>query len=228
MLWCNSHCICCAKTVFWHAVNIFVILVFLSKWVSSTLHRLSDETFNQLFTSLHFIKHIVTPYNISRSPRCRSCVWFMNKLIIFKNLLNRFANRNKWFIHEFKWSDCSCSRVDNSLIQMIHLEQVSKVYFFMSSIVPWLSQRLPLIVSCPFTAIIGLVQVICQAYEIDIFNKFPFLHCLWIGEKLKRADSHHIYILFVLSENKRRVETSADVLVVILSKTQCRLHRLHM
>ncbi len=35
------------------------------------------------FTSLHFIKHIVTPYNTSRAPRRRSGVWFMNKLIIF-------------------------------------------------------------------------------------------------------------------------------------------------
>ncbi len=36
-----------------------------------------------LFTSLHFIKHIVTPYNSSRAPRRRSGVWFMNKLILF-------------------------------------------------------------------------------------------------------------------------------------------------
>ncbi len=41
------------------------------------------------------------------------------------NLLNRFANLNKRFIHELEWSDCSCSRVDNSLIQMIRLERVS-------------------------------------------------------------------------------------------------------
>ncbi len=41
------------------------------------------------------------------------------------NLLNRFANRNKRFIHELEWSDCSRSRVDNSLIQMIRLERVS-------------------------------------------------------------------------------------------------------
>ncbi len=40
------------------------------------------------------------------------------------NLLNRFANRNKRFIHELEWSDCSCSRVENSLIQMNRLEQV--------------------------------------------------------------------------------------------------------
>ncbi len=41
------------------------------------------------------------------------------------NLLNRFANHNKQFIHELEWSDCSCSRVENSLIQMIRLEQVN-------------------------------------------------------------------------------------------------------
>ncbi len=40
------------------------------------------------------------------------------------NLLNRFANRNKRFIHELQWSDCSYSRVENSLIQMIRLERV--------------------------------------------------------------------------------------------------------
>ncbi len=40
------------------------------------------------------------------------------------NLLNQFADRNKRFIHELEWSDCSCSRVDNSLIQMIRLERV--------------------------------------------------------------------------------------------------------
>ncbi len=39
------------------------------------------------------------------------------------NLFNRFANRNKRFIHELQWSDSSCSRVD-SLIQMIRLERV--------------------------------------------------------------------------------------------------------
>ncbi len=40
-------------------------------------------------------------------------------------LLNRFAKRNKRFIHELEWSDCSCSRVENSLIQMNRLERVS-------------------------------------------------------------------------------------------------------
>ncbi len=40
------------------------------------------------------------------------------------NLFNRFANLNKRFIHESEWSDCSCSRVENSLIQMILLEWV--------------------------------------------------------------------------------------------------------
>ncbi len=40
------------------------------------------------------------------------------------NLFNRFANRNKRFIHELQWSDCSCSRVENSLIQIIRLERV--------------------------------------------------------------------------------------------------------
>ncbi len=41
------------------------------------------------------------------------------------NLFNRFANRNKRFFHELEWSDCSCSRVEDSLIQMIRLERVS-------------------------------------------------------------------------------------------------------
>ncbi len=31
---------------------------------------------------------------------------------------------NKRLIHELQWSDCSCSRVDDSLIQMIRLERV--------------------------------------------------------------------------------------------------------
>ncbi len=35
------------------------------------------------------------------------------------NLFNRFANRNKRFIDELQ-----CSRVENSLIQMIRLERV--------------------------------------------------------------------------------------------------------
>ncbi len=48
----------------------------------------------------------------------------MKKLIISMNVLYRFANRNKWFIHELEWSDCSCSRVVKSLIQMIRLERV--------------------------------------------------------------------------------------------------------
>ncbi len=45
--------------------------------------------------------------------------WFFSM-----NLFNRFANRNKRLIHELQWSDCSCSRVENSLIQMIRLERV--------------------------------------------------------------------------------------------------------
>ncbi len=40
-------------------------------------------------------------------------------------LFNRFTNRNKRFIHELEWSDCICSRVENSPIQMIRLERVS-------------------------------------------------------------------------------------------------------
>ncbi len=40
------------------------------------------------------------------------------------NLFNQFANRNKRFILELEWSDYSCSRVENSLIQMIRLERV--------------------------------------------------------------------------------------------------------
>ncbi len=40
------------------------------------------------------------------------------------NLFNRFANRNKRFIDELQWSDCICSRVENSLIQMNRLERV--------------------------------------------------------------------------------------------------------
>ncbi len=40
------------------------------------------------------------------------------------NLFNRFANRNKRFIDELQWSDYSCSRVENSLIQTIRLERV--------------------------------------------------------------------------------------------------------
>ncbi len=40
------------------------------------------------------------------------------------NLFNRFANHTKRFIHELEWSDCSCSRVENSLIQMNRLERV--------------------------------------------------------------------------------------------------------
>ncbi len=45
--------------------------------------------------------------------------WFFSM-----NLFNRFANRNKRFIHKLQWSDYSCSRVENSLIQMIRLERV--------------------------------------------------------------------------------------------------------
>ncbi len=40
------------------------------------------------------------------------------------NLFNQFTNLNKRFIHELQWSDSSCSRVENSLIQMIRLERV--------------------------------------------------------------------------------------------------------
>ncbi len=29
--------------------------------------------------------------------------------------LNRFANRNQRFIHKLEWSDCSCSRVTDSI-----------------------------------------------------------------------------------------------------------------
>ncbi len=66
------------------------------------------------FTSLHFIKHIVTPYKTSRAPRRRSGVWFMNNWLFSINLLNRFTNSNKRFINELKWSDCSCSIARNS------------------------------------------------------------------------------------------------------------------
>ncbi len=45
--------------------------------------------------------------------------WFFSM-----KLLNRFVNRNKRFIHELQWSDYSCSRVENSLIQTIRLERV--------------------------------------------------------------------------------------------------------
>ncbi len=46
----------------------------------------------------------------------------MNKLILFNEPVK--SVRNKRFIHELEWSDCSCSRVDNSLIQMNRLERV--------------------------------------------------------------------------------------------------------
>ena len=46
--------------------------------------------------------------------------WFFSM-----KLLNRFANRTKRFIHELEWFDCSCSRVNNSLIQMNRLVRVS-------------------------------------------------------------------------------------------------------
>ncbi len=73
------------------------------------------------FTTFH--KHIVTR-DTPRAPRRRSGVWFMNKLILFNEPVQSFANRHKRFLHELQWSDCSCSRVENSLIQMIRLERV--------------------------------------------------------------------------------------------------------
>ncbi len=59
-----------------------VTLLYLSTFIKY-LYFTGVVLFWVTFTSLHFIKHIVTPYNTSRAPRCRSSVWFMNKLIIF-------------------------------------------------------------------------------------------------------------------------------------------------
>ncbi len=54
------------------------------------------------FTSLHFIKHIVTPYNTSRAPRRRSGVWFMNKLIIFNESVQSI-HKSQQKIHSRIW-----------------------------------------------------------------------------------------------------------------------------
>ncbi len=52
-------------------------------WVTFTFTSLHPKHKIVLFTSLHFIKHSITPYNTSHAPRRRSGVWFMNKLILF-------------------------------------------------------------------------------------------------------------------------------------------------
>ncbi len=48
----------------------------------------------------------------------------MNKLILFNEPVKSVRKSQQRFIHELQWSDCSCSRVENSLIQMIRLERV--------------------------------------------------------------------------------------------------------
>ncbi len=48
----------------------------------------------------------------------------MNKLIIFNEPV-KSVRKSQQTIHSIsEWSDCSCSRVDNSLIQMNRLERV--------------------------------------------------------------------------------------------------------
>ncbi len=49
----------------------------------------------------------------------------MNKLILFNEPVQSVRKSQQTFIDELQWSDCSCSRVENSLIQMIRLERVS-------------------------------------------------------------------------------------------------------
>ncbi len=51
-----------------------------------------------------------------------SGVWFMNKLIIFNEPVKLVRKLLQRFLRKLEWSDSSCSRVDNSLIQMICLE----------------------------------------------------------------------------------------------------------
>ncbi len=59
----------------------------------------------------------VTPYNTSRAPRRGSGVWFMNKLIIFNEPVQSVRKSQQTIHFKLQWSDCSCSRVENSLIQ---------------------------------------------------------------------------------------------------------------
>ncbi len=58
------------------------VVLFWVTFTFTSLHYIPEHKII-LFTSLHFIKHIVTSYNTSRAPRRRSGVWLMNKLIIF-------------------------------------------------------------------------------------------------------------------------------------------------
>ncbi len=48
----------------------------------------------------------------------------MNKLILFNEPVQSVRKSQQTIHLELQWSDCSCSRVENSLIQMIRLERV--------------------------------------------------------------------------------------------------------
>ncbi len=76
---------------------------------------------------LHYISYnislLLIIHHVLRDAEAVSDSW--TNWFFSMKLLNRFANRNKRFIHELEWSDCSCSRVENSPIQMNRLERVS-------------------------------------------------------------------------------------------------------
>ncbi len=56
---------------------------------------------------------------------CHPLSDWLRELVFITNLLNRFTNHTEWFIPELDWFDCSCSWVNNSLIQWSSLSQSS-------------------------------------------------------------------------------------------------------
>ncbi len=48
----------------------------------------------------------------------------MNNLILFNEPVQSVRKSPQTIHYELQWSDCSCSEVENSLIQMIRLERV--------------------------------------------------------------------------------------------------------
>ncbi len=106
------------------------------------------------------------------------------------NLFNRYANRNKRFIHELEWSDFSCSRVDNSLIQMIRLERVSSE--LNSHLVSAREQILGLIIVTENHIKVKTVSCLWAKSDVksDIFKPSEMLECRQINSCVVKKLKH--------------------------------------
>lgn len=106
----------CFVTVFFK--YLYFIRIFYFEKFPLLLHYIAKHHFVH-FTPLHFLKIC---QNVRNCLLLRDLIavcnlwtsWFFSM-----KLFNLFANRIERFVRQLNWSDCSCSWVDSSLIQMM-------------------------------------------------------------------------------------------------------------